>query len=146
MEALNLYLQIQPVDEIPVGTASNYVYASARLNINLGEVLDKYLAPLVIKKAKYLHSDGIAELTWGLVQHKYNNEAVWKAVLPLAKGRKFSNEFTLVEPLVVNASRYMKVEDQEATNYRELFNEALSKISVQDAGLKKLIEELKSNS
>lgn len=54
------------MEDVPAVAVANLVYASAVLNLDLKSHLSKLVVPIIDLKAKYLNSDSLIELIWGL--------------------------------------------------------------------------------
>jgi hypothetical protein len=62
--------------DIPAVVVSNLVYSSAVLNLELKEHLSSIVVPVIKEKAKYLPSDNLIELIWGLKKLGFNDSTV----------------------------------------------------------------------
>lgn len=80
--------KIAEIDSLPVGFASNSIYAAARLKIDFGDVMEANFLPLLERKVGFLSSIGCAETLWALATLGITGPAFDKVFKEL-KGRKF---------------------------------------------------------
>jgi hypothetical protein len=73
---------------LPVGLASNFIYAAGVLKIDISGTLQETLVPLISEKIGYLHTQGIIEAIWGLLLLEQDGKEVLKVLVNELKSRK----------------------------------------------------------
>ena len=87
-EYLKKTLKIVKVSDLPVGLASNFIYAAGVLKIDISGTLQETLVPLISEKIGYLHTQGIIEAIWGLLLLEQDGKEVLKVLVNELKSRK----------------------------------------------------------
>lgn len=134
-------LKIVEVENVPVGLASNTLYAAARLGIDFSEVMESKLLPLLDKKVGYLHGLGCAETLWALAVLG-NTGPVFRKVLKELQGRKHE-KLLQVWTSPYNHLEYIKAQETHQNDRDDLLLKA-SEV-VKDEELKKVIKSLVSS-
>ena len=98
-------VKFQPVQAIPVVTASNLLFAASKLGLDLQPHLDPVLAVLRTK-VRFLHAEGIAEALWGLASMKVKEWGVLLQLIEAVKGRKFVSELNQGVPTWLDHAAY----------------------------------------
>lgn len=134
-------VKIVEVDTLPVGLASNSLYAAARLGIDFSEVMESKLLPLLDKKLGYLHALGCAETLWALAVLG-NTGPVFHKVLKELQGRKHE-KFLQVWTSPYNHLEYIRAQETSDNSRDELLLKA-SEV-VKDEELKRVLKSLVSS-
>ena len=133
-------VNIAELDSLPVGFASNSIYAAAKLNINFGEVMEGKFLPLLEKKAAYLSTVGCAETLWALATLGVTGP-VFDKVLKELKGRKYEKVMDAwTSPY--NHLKYIKAQENSQDSYSEHL--LLAADVLKDEEVKKVLKGLVS--
>jgi len=98
-------VKFQPVQEIPVVTVSNLLFAANKLGLDLRPHLDSLL-PVLKAKVHYMHAEGLAEALWGLVALGVKDWALHLQLIETVKGRKFICEVSQGVPTWLDHASY----------------------------------------
>ena len=120
-----------------MATASNLLYAAPKIGLDLKPHLDSLVLPVLRKKVKYLHIEGIAEALWGLTVLGVSDNALILQLLEASKGRKFVSETTQGSPSWLDHHQYQPAQAPVPGRQLTLLQEALQKLSQSaDPGVK----------
>ena len=125
------------LDSLPVGLASNTLFASARLGLAVSDLMTEKLVPLLDKKISHLHALGLAETLWALAFHKQTGEIFGK-VLKELQSREVQKRLDVVtSPL--NHLEYIRDPEPQVNRHAQLLNDTAELVA--DEGLKKSLRE-----
>ena len=123
VEHLKKMLKITQLNSLPVGVASNFIFAAAKLGIYINQDLEETLVPLIEAKVKHLHAKGIIETIWGLATIKYQGTNTLNKLAQELKVRQFVERVH-----VINAPfdhlQYINDPDDMRSNSGELIRKA----------------------
>lgn len=133
-------VKITPVDLLPVGLASNALFASARLGLAFGDIMNEKLLPVLDKKLQHLHALGLVETLWALAKLKVDTNRLEKVVKEL-QGRKVENRVDVVTS-PYNHLEYIRDPEPELSRHAQLLNDAADLVTGEE--VKKSLRELAS--
>jgi hypothetical protein len=129
-----------PVDLLPVGVASNVLFASARLGLAFGDILNDKLFPLLDKKIQHLHALGLAETLWALAVMKADVARIERVLKELQRRKIEIRVDVVTSPL--NHLEYIRDPEPEPSRHEQLLNNAADLVTAE--GVKKSLRELAS--
>lgn len=138
-EYLKKLLKITNVGQLPVGVASNTIFAAGKLGLDFAVEIGETFVPLIKAKAKHLHAQGIAETLWGLSTFKVQNKEVVEALVNELKARKVVRYRDVVTS-PFNHLEYIPDPEPESHTNSELLRQAAANFT--DAEVKKTLESL----
>lgn len=140
-ETLIQLLRNNEAKTIPGATAAYAIFGAAKLQLDIAPHFQSLFWPIIKLKAKYLSSDELAALTWGLQSLGVSDAEVWKAVLPLFRGRRFACDLVNVKKDWFDHTKYV-VKESANINSRGLLSEALPGLSTNSKEVAALAEEI----
>lgn len=136
---LKKLLKISKVSSLPIGVASNYLFAKARLGLGNDKSTEEILTQLVSAKVQFMHAKGIIETIWALLVLKsQDSKLISKLVAELQSRKVEKYENVLNAPF--NHLEYIS----DPTPTPNLLSGLLSKSSelAVDENLKKVLADL----
>jgi len=98
-------IKFLPVQDIPVVTASNLLFAATKLGLDLHSHIDTVLA-ILRTKVRFMHAEGIAEALWGLTRVGVKDWGLYLQLIEAVKGRKFTSEVSQGVPTWLDHAAY----------------------------------------
>ena len=92
-------LKITQLSSLPVGVASNFIFAAAKLGIDINQDLEETLVPLIEAKVQHLHAKGIIETIWGLATIKYQGSNILNKLAEELKLRQLVERVHVISTL-----------------------------------------------
>jgi hypothetical protein len=125
------------IESLPVGLASNTLFAAARLGLALSDLMTEKLLPLLDKKLSHLHALGLAETLWALASHKQTGELFGKVLKELQSRQVKKTLDVVTSPF--NHLEYIRDPEPEVNRHAQLLNDAAELVA--DEGLKNSLRE-----
>mmetsp|Transcript_7365 Transcript_7365/g.13682 ORF Transcript_7365/g.13682 Transcript_7365/m.13682 type:complete len:260 (-) Transcript_7365:1103-1882(-) len=144
-QTFNTLLQLLKNHEaktVPGATAAYAVYGAAKLGLDIVPHFHSLFWPVIKLKAKYLSSDELAWLAWGLNSLNINDAEVWTTILPLLKGRQFAADFTQVKKAWLEQNEHIADHEVRGIDSEKLLNETLSALNPSSKEVAALAEEV----
>ncbi|OMJ70684.1 hypothetical protein SteCoe_31271 [Stentor coeruleus] len=138
-EYLKKLLKITTIGQLPIGVASNTIFAAGKLGLDFTVEIGEIFVPLIKAKAKHMHSQGISETLWGLSMFKVQNKEIIQALVNELKDRKIVRYRDVVTS-PFNHLEYIPDPEPESYNNAELLRQAAANFT--DAEIKKTLESL----
>jgi len=92
--------------DMPVAFATNSIYLMAKHNVVCKQTIDNVILPLFMKKADYVHNEGLGHVAFGLAKAEIWNEEAWSTISKLALEKQF--DFTVVKNKRWTTSAYVE--------------------------------------
>ena len=124
-------LRISNIQNLPVGVASNTLYAAAKLNLNISQEISNVLIPLINAKVQHLHLKGIVESVWALTSLGYKDKNTLNSLLNELKSRKVTGYREVINA-PWNHLEYVYDPDPIKTDLGELLSKTSDLVSEPD--------------
>ena len=110
-------LKPSDIDNLPVSFASNVLYVSEKNGMRKLDLYKNVIFPLLKKKAKYLHAEGLASSIWALGQLEHQDSDLILKLLEIYKDKTFGTDLTYVSNVHMSTDSFVSGEKQHGFEY-----------------------------